>query len=148
MATSCVPDVKQALLDGLPGEAALSDVRVSWGAPIENYPEEVVVLGDATAPQTARHLGNLKRNEEVELTIFVDVNRRTRDQGATTKRAYTLAAAIEDYLRNDPSLSSDYSGGAQIVSAQFGGVPRLEEYAGDGTRRALLTCTVNVEARL
>lgn len=149
MATSVVPAVKAALLAGLEAETALSGVRVSWGVPLESIPPEMIVLGNADAPQEARALGALRRRESVALTIYVDVHRQTTtDQAATTTRAYTIASAIEDYLRADPSLSADYAGSGEIVAATFGGVEKLEEYAGDRTRRALLTCTVNVEARI
>ena len=149
MPSSAIPDVKAALVAGLEGEAGLSGVRISWGAPIENYPDEIVVLADATAPQEPRYLGRLKRRESIELTVYVDVNRRTTDQAATTERAFAIAAVLESYLRNDPSLAGgDYSGSAEIVSAQFGGVSRLEEFAGDRTRRALLTVSINVDARI
>lgn len=152
MASSVIPAVKAALLAGLDGDSytPLSGVRVAWGVPIESIPPngEMVVLGNAEAPQEARALGRLKRRESVNLTVYVDVHRSTTDQAALTTRAFVIAEAIEDYLRADPSLTADYAGDGEIVAAQFMGVERLEEFAGDRTRRALLTCTVSIEARI
>jgi len=150
VAVSCIPEVKQALLTGLAADADATTL-VEWGVPHEAWEGvqgEWIVLGDATAPQEPRALGQLKRDETVDLEVYVDVRRATTDQEAVTRRAFVIAGVIEDHLRADPSLAANYAGGGQIVDAQFAGVRREASSAADRQRRSVLTCTVRVRARI
>lgn len=149
MAATAIAEVKAAMLSGLEAVDALRGVRISYGVPVENLPSEMIVLGNATSDQEAVSLGNTRRRETTTLTVYVDVAREsTKDQKATTERAVTISDSLEQFCRDNPKLTSTFTGDAELLWLQFSGIRGLEEFSGSNTRRALLTCEITYQARL
>lgn len=144
MATSTIPAFKAALLLALTNRAGLTGVQVTYGAPLPQPTREWIWLGDVDGQQDAAAFGHSRREEEFGMTVLIGVTRGGTDQQATSERAFTIAAEIENELRTN----ADVSGTVRL--AEIKGPIRLEELsATDGTSRgAHLTITIRASARI
>lgn len=143
MATSTIPALKGKLRDALKADAGLHDVLVTWGWP-DAPAAEMILVGDV--PEWHQEPAAMKGaawpvEEEYVLELIVHVERAGTDQESATRRAFEIAAEIENVIR------ADYAVGATVRVAQFES-GQLQEMAGDQTRLALLTCRVGCAARI
>lgn len=132
----------------LQARPALADVQISYGSPLPNPRREVIWLADVDGRQETRSLGRYARNEELTLTVYIDVLRVGADQQAATERAFVIAAELEDGLRNEPALTTYYTGAGQIAWAVVGGPLRLQERASDQDREALIEMSIQWFSRI
>ena len=152
--TSTIVDVKKALHDGLSARTALHDVRVSYGLPHRNAPDEFLMIADVEGgrQETAamRSPSTHPRQEEYAVTLLASVLLTTEDLRIADERVLQIVAEVEDYLRSDARLEADYAGGGRILWVLFGGITSLREYiSDDGHRReSRATCAVEVAARI
>jgi hypothetical protein len=145
VASSSIPALKRKLKARLEARTALSGVQISYGAPLPNPGREYIWLGDADGNQSAATMNPVTkpRNEEYTLQVRIWAQVEGTNQQTATERAFTLAAEIENELRDDITVNGAVRG------AQFGeGEFRLEEMASDTARAALLTVSVFCEARI
>lgn len=148
-ATASLPLVKGALKDALKLRSGLSGVQVSWGTPTEMMPE-LIHLGDASGDQEAVSLGQRHREENYTLTVTCDVLRNDGDQEKATRRAYALAAELEDELRDNADLGLVQSGDLVLLIIQVAGPFALQEQAFEdsGVREATLEVTLSIKSRI
>lgn len=139
MTTSCVPAVKDAVLDLL--APALPGVQVTYGHPGRNMQRELVFLGGAETDQEWAHLGARARTETFDIDLIVNVRRPGAQQRAVTERAYEILATVEDVLRANVRLDG--------LVTQIGVRPRtlLELFTDDG-REAQITALLSGDARI
>lgn len=88
-----------------------------------------------------------KRMETFTLTVVISVLRTGKDQQAAHERAQAILTELETALRDSPQLTGHYTGGGQLVDAQFMGVTDDDPRANDQEREAYLECEVRVRAR-
>lgn len=101
MASSTAPAVKAALVALLAD--ALGGVAVAYGPPPPGVlaGREFVWVGAITHTQAAAALGRRRRSDEYEIEVVCDVRGADRvDHQELTERAYELAAAVEDTVRD------------------------------------------------
>lgn len=146
---STIPTLKanlKAALDTLAATNgnALYQVAIGYGATIHGNPREWIWIGDVVGDQAFAALGAQRREESYELTCIAFCAQEGDNQQAVSERAFAMAAAVETWLRANPTVNS------AVRVAGFGGHIALEERASDdGKRRgALVTFTVTCHARI
>lgn len=152
--SSTIVDVKKALEEGLSALPALSAVRISYGLPHRDAPDEFLMIGDVDDgnQETAgmRSPSTHPRQETYSVTVLVSVLMTTESYSVTETRAFELVGVVEDFLRADANLSANYAGSGRILRALFGGVKSAREYLSEDANRreARVTCAVEVAARI
>jgi hypothetical protein len=143
--TSLVPAVKQRLQDRLQAVAALRDVEIAYTLHPDLLDREAI----AFASSSFRHeLGPLRagrksRDEEAEITLWINASQPGMDDSEADARAHTLFAALEDVLAEDPTLGFDeIPNGISIGTGTSGPHPGQEGWVG------LIKTTITYTARL
>jgi hypothetical protein len=142
---STIHPVRQALIAAIGALPELAGVKVSYGPPIP-IPHQFVWIGDATATQAAAALGKRRRDERYDLECRCSVVRQGNDAEAAAGLAHGYVAAIEDYLRANPTLPG-YAGDGQLIDVNFVGI-QSDELGDDKARESLITFRVGVHARI
>lgn len=145
MAVSSAPTFKNTLHDALALRAAMADVRVSYGMPLGDPPNDLLILDKVVGRQDSAALGAQKRGEEYALTVIIDCFRQGTDQQTVDERAFTLMADVENYLRDDATMGLVPT--FALFEAQIGDF-KLEPLASDVARGARLTFEIEVQARI
>lgn len=109
---STAPQVKAYLVTQITNAVtpdADSRLRVFYGPPATDLPNDVIVVGDVTARTTQHHAfvgggGALARNETYTVAVEVDAFRGGDNAQLVEERAWTLAGVVETVVRTDPSL--------------------------------------------
>jgi hypothetical protein len=144
--TSTVPDAKAALRDILKATPSLARVQVSWGWPGGKLQSEAIVLGDVPQSEqqvVAMRAGRLPKTESYLLDVIIRVERNSTEQEPVTRRAYELAAEVEDAVGDNRDL------GGVVHFAEWQSATLEEQSDPTGaTRIALLIGQVACEARL
>ncbi len=152
-ATSTVPDVMNAFYDDLvslatPGgghghaNPPLLGVRVNYGPALPDPGRESINILGVEGEQGWASLGKLAKDEVYTITVLIIVIREGQQTQAAVERAYTIAAEVEQLLREDVTIGNTCR--VASIDAPFD----LEVGASDTTRSALLTIGVRVEARI
>lgn len=144
MATSSVPALKANLATALQARAALSQVQITYGAPLPNPGREYIWLADVVGDEVPAALGRNRHSEIYALTVVIQVIREGVDQQSATERAYSFRDEIDAQLRSDITVAGALGSGWAFVAGHF----KLEELANDQQRGALLTIEVSCEARI
>lgn len=142
MASSTVPAVKRSLVTLLAARATLSQVQVSYGAPIRGTAREFIWVGDVEGGQSFASLGVNHRDEEYAVKVVISVVREGNDQQSAETRCFDLMAELEDELRDTPQLAT-----AGVLWSEVGDF-QLEQLASDQAVEARLTVDVRVRARI
>lgn len=155
MATSAVPGAIAALLAILRAAPALSDVQVIDGPPTKDMadPDFIAVGWSPDGDQSAQLVqdfnaaGARTRDEDFEITGWIDCWRGDQDFTAVRDRAFAILAIVESAIRatginpEAPTLN-----GAVMWAHLTGGVLR-QSFTDQGTRAAL-SFTVTCHARI
>lgn len=155
MATSAVPGAMTALLAVLRAAPALSDVQVIDGPPTTDMADPDIIAvgwspeGDQSAQlvQTFNAAGARTRDEDFEITGYIDCWRGDQEFSTVRARAFTLLAVVETAIRAsgaDPTAPT--LNGAVMWAHLTGGVLR-QSFTDQGTRAAL-SFTVTCHARI
>lgn len=155
-ATSTVPDVMKALYDDLTsltvphgqggghghGTPPLQGVRVNYGPALPDPGRESINLLGVEGEQAWASLGKLSKDEVYTISVLIIVIREGQQTQEAVERAYTIAAEVEQLLREDVTIGNTCR--VASLDTPFD----LEMGASDTTRSALLTLGVRVEARI
>lgn len=142
MSTSTVPALKGAVLDLLAAAPALAGVQVEWTHPGPNALQaECVYFGDSIVDEQAVVNGNRRRDESYRLDVVVSVEHYTTDARATEERAWQLAAAIEDVVRQNPRPLPE------VLSVMVGG-KRQANYPDTDGRVSEVVVSLSCRARI
>jgi hypothetical protein len=155
MATSAVPGAMTALLAILRAAPALSGVQVIDGPPTTDMADpDIVAVGwapddgqSAQLVQAFNAAGARTRDEDFEITGYIDCWRGDHEFGTVRERAFALLAVIESAIRAsgaDPTAPT--LNGAVMWAHLTAGVLR-QSFTDQGTRAAL-TFTVTCHARI
>jgi hypothetical protein len=136
--------LKANLLSALQARPNLSQVQVTYGAPIPNPSREYIWLADVEGDEEPAALGRNRHSEIYNLTVIIQAIREGVDQQAATERAYSFRDEIDTQLRSDITVAGALGSGWAFVAGHF----KLEELANDQQRGALLTIQVVCEARI
>lgn len=142
--TSSIPRTKLAivnLLSGLDWPGG-SDVPVYYGAPRDFSREDVIIGDTSSSTQDWASLGDLQRQEEYELGMYVRVIRPGDSQQEATERAFELFGVIEMALRATPTL------GVPGVLYVHIATPSLSEGVLEEGYGAVIESAVAVKARI
>lgn len=145
MATSTIPAFKSALIAQLTARPGLAGVQVSYGYPGPVPEIEYIWVADIQGRQELALAGRRSRDETYSLTILIKTETTGisgAEQQTAVERAFALMAQIEAQLRTDPAVNGT------VRVAQIEGPIDLVELAGQEARGALLTVTVQAEARI
>lgn len=130
-----------ALVTQLQAAAALSGVRVNYGPAFPDLGRESVNVLGLSGEQEWAALGKLAKEEVYVLDVVVVVLREGQQTQPAVERAYALMAALEDVLRNDPTVGNT----CRVAAVSQ---VNLEVGASDTNRSAVLTIGVRVQARI
>lgn len=111
----------QALIDLLNARSGLVDVIVTDGIPAPGKfdAREWIAILDIEFEVQARQLNRTTqpREERYVQNVLISVTQATRDAQATANsRVWELYSELEDAIRDDPTLSTVWTGDGQIVS--------------------------------
>lgn len=102
------PTAKAALKSMLTSAYATAHPRVlvSYGHPGSTVAEDIVAVTTVTAEQetATMRVGARPREERLRLTVVMSCYRGGTGQQAVTEQAFTLLAALEDALADDPTI--------------------------------------------
>lgn len=142
MAQSAQPTLKANLLAALQTWPGLDGVQISYGW-MKSPRKEFLMLGNIRNDgETTATLGtNRPREEHFTLFCLVKTEMNTVDQQLATERGYAIAAELETYLRQNPTVD-----GAVRLAAVAG--IALDELANDTARAAVLEIAVSCQARI
>ena len=155
MATSAVPGAITALLAVLRATPALSDVQVIDGPPTTDMADpDIIAVGWSTdGDQSAQLVQNFNaagartRDEDFEITGYIDCWRGDQEFSTVRARAFTLLAVVETAIRaSGPNPEAPTLNGAVMWAHLTGGVLR-QSFTDQGTRAAL-SFTVTCHARI
>lgn len=106
MTISTIPAAKQALFDRL--AARITDAGVSYGTPPSWQPNRLVWVGEANrdvAPSAMVGSGGTGwLREDYTIDIHIRVSLQATNGAVVDVAAYEILAAVEDAIRDDPSL--------------------------------------------
>lgn len=143
MALSNAQAAKRALYDGLKAAlAADTEVQVWHSYPTTDRPGYAdVIVSRVEVNQEWGSLGsvNPRRDEDIDITVNVNVFKGGTDEFAAEDRAWQLAGAIQTVLSNDLTL------GGHVRYARPGRI-EIEPTPYDDGRQASLTLTVHCRA--
>jgi hypothetical protein len=143
--SSTIHPVRLALIEAIRALPEFASVKVSYGPPVP-IPSRYVWIGDATATQEAAALGKRRRDERYDLECRCSVVRQGNDAEGAAGQAHGFVSAIEDYIRDNPTLP-DYNGGGQLINVSFVGIDS-DELGDDKARESLITFRIGVHARI
>lgn len=138
----------------LVARAGLSGVIVTDGIPPAGLfdSREWISIGDIEFEQRIRALNRTTqpREERYVQHVLVTVVQATRaDQATVNARAWELYSEIEDSIRDDPTLSTVWTGDGQLVSAVIGEGRLSKRVNETGTEReAAIEFGINVHSRI
>lgn len=142
-----------ALLELWGNVAALAGVPMYDGVPpagVFGGPEWIAVT-DAEGTQEVRAMDvtNRPRFEDYEQEVLVSVVREARSVGsaAVVARAMALFVLVADAIRDDPTLSTTFTGDGQIQSVEVSRFNLLKRQT-DTERTAEVVITLRVRARV
>jgi hypothetical protein len=151
MATSVIPELIDALFAA--ATEALTGIRVSDGQGVTGDPGDYLMIGvddpdnaspsAATSAQRWAHVGRTTRDEEGDIHCLALAWNGDTDAKAARDAAFAIAAALEDLLRNDPTL-----GVAGVWSTGYGETTDFKQGQTDTGAEALVHFTVHFRARL
>ena len=142
MATTCtVPTVKAALVSGL--TSALPGQQVSYGWPGDVVKRSCIYIGDVTGrfDIPTMKAGRKHRDETYAVEVYIGVVLPGKTVEAAETQAFTLLAALEDLLANNPGFVSG------VNAAVAGEFDVTSGFNAEGAACAI-TCKVNVSNRL
>jgi hypothetical protein len=131
--TSTITAIKAVLLDSL--SDALPGTQVTYGFPGELVERECVWLGEVRGRNLLVTMGppRVARDEEFDLHCYFDALLLAGTQAEAETRAFTMFAALEDAVADDPSLGGLVSTGAYLSEfsastalADVGATARIE----------------------
>jgi hypothetical protein len=105
--TSTVPSVKTALVTLI--GSALSGIQVTYGRPADDkLNRECVYVAEAIGTHRVPvfKAGRKPREERYSVEVVVAVIKGRGDVTDSESRAFTLLAAVEDAVANDPTLGA------------------------------------------
>lgn len=147
---STIPAVKAWLYGQLQTACTAAtgiDLLVRYGEPGPFQPEDVVSIGAAINRAAAPFgiVGSLdvanSMIETYELEIDIDITRNGEDVAqATTERAYTLAAQVEEVVRATPTL------GGHVTQSRPMSSNDRSEWTDDGWFNVTVTLAIYCEA--
>jgi hypothetical protein len=155
MATSAVPGAIAALLAILRAEPALSEVLIVDGPPVQDMADPDLIAvgwspeGDQAAAMTQNFnaAGARTRDEDFEITGWIDCWRGDRDVSTVRDRAFALLGVVENAIRaSGPNPTAPTLNGAVQWAHLTSGVLR-QSLTEQGTRAAL-AFTVTCHARI
>jgi hypothetical protein len=142
MASTAIPAVKAAIMAALEGAVGLDDVMITDDKEPERA-KEYVWLYEAQAERDWKTIGPqpvpLKENVTVELRVFV--SKGTDKQKPSEERAFEIAEAVENALRDDPDLNG-------TLLHQRVEKLRQQQLVPDQRRTSHVLMTVSGEARI
>jgi hypothetical protein len=155
VATSAVPGAIAALLAILRAAPELANVLVSDGPPTQDLADDdFIAVGWSDEGNQAVHMaqefnaaGARTRNEDFEISGWIDCWRGDHDFSTVRERAFALLAVIENAIRaSGPNPTAPTLNGAVQWAHLTGGVLR-QSFTDQGTRAAL-TFSVTCHARI
>ena len=109
MASTTIYSVKSTLLTKLQADATLSAIQVTYGDPGQAARREFIFIGDVTAggqdPESLSS-GRRRRIESYTLDVIESVQSQPQGLQENEQRAIVLAAAVENVVADNPTLSS------------------------------------------
>ena len=155
MSTSVVPKIVDALV--AQADAALASVNVFDGFGTSGEPGDFLMVGvddpdglgstfSADASQSAATMGNPRRRDESGAVTCVALSwNGNTDQKAARDAAFATVAAVETFLRLDPSLGVTAAG---LVVVEMGDNLRLMQNQDESGAEAAVIFEVRFRARL
>ena len=118
MATSTYPAAKAALVALLQNAAGLAGVEVSYGDPgiAKIELEHVFLGGTGTDGQTWAPYGQLKRDEQYTIELFVHAAKPGSTQQEATERAHVLFGVVESTIRPVARTATQIAPGMYEIS--------------------------------
>jgi len=156
MPTSAVPDAVDALMDIVTAavEAAAETVRIVDGPPLELTASDWLAVGyqpdgdtSVTQQQDFASAGARRRDEDFTISCYIETRSGSPDMRARRRRAYALAALVENALRaTDDAPDAPTLRGSVLWAHLTTG--DLRQFQGPDTCTAGLTISIACHARL
>lgn len=146
MASTNAPALKAALVTVL--QAALGTVRVDYTYNGRLAEREYVYLGAASGPHQPmafRNGARLVRQEDLTLTLHIEVRIPGGDPATTDARAVAIGQLVEETVANDPSLGGTVTG---LLAAFVTHMDLTSGFVDDAVAASVLTYQISAQSKL
>lgn len=150
MAATSAPKVKKVLLElleaNIPNANIAGGVQIRYAHPGADIQQEAIYFNRTISREEAAALGRLRRDEDYEIEVVIDVAQDGDNAQLCEERCWTLVEELENLVRANPGKSGDAMAGAVdgwVVYHSTEMTPHIEQAA----RLAEAVCTIAVKNR-